>query len=387
MSLDLAETKETQSGMIRVTLIGFLSLVVAMGIGRFVFTPILPLMQADGLVSVTEGGWIAAVHFLGYWIGAISASKLPFSPKRVLQAALLLVSSSVLAMGLIDHFVPWLILRFFAGILSAFTLVMVSSHYIETLSKAGKTGGQGFVFSGVGGGIAFSGFLTLLIMVEGIGSSQSWIIFGVFSLSVALLLCLFMKDEISNIPATRKTAEAGEKTPLNFRNITAYGAMGIGYIIPATYLPLMAKEIISDPLVFGWSWPIFGAAAFLSTLIAARLQRWFSNAMIWRVSQWIMAGGVVLPVLFPNIISILLAGLAVGGTFMIITMMGMKEAHRTVVPSDVVRHIALLTAAFAGGQMIGPLFASVLFSFTGSFDASLIVTAVILLTSGFLVRR
>ncbi|MCG8494369.1 MAG: MFS transporter, partial [Sneathiellales bacterium] len=215
----------------------------------------------------------------------------------------------------------------------------------------------------------------------------SWIIFGVFSLSVALLLCLFMKDEISNEPAGKKSVEAGARTPLNFRNITAYGAMGIGYIIPATYLPLMAKEIISDPLVFGWSWPIFGAAAFLSTLIAASLQRWFSNAMIWRVSQWIMAIGVVLPVLFPNILSILLAGLAVGGTFMIITMMGMKEAHRTVAPSDVVRHIALLTAAFAGGQMIGPLFASLLFSFTGSFDASLIVTAVILLGSGFLVRK
>jgi predicted MFS family arabinose efflux permease len=163
--------------------------------------------------------------------------------------------------------------------------------------------------------------------------------------------------------------------------VIAYGAAGIGYIIPATYLPIMAREIVQSPLIFGWSWPVFGAAAFVSTLLAARLHRRFSNRRIWAASQIVMAVGLVLPVVHPHIATIIIAGVCVGGTFMIITMMGIKEAHRIAPPGDVMRHIAVMTASFASGQMIGPLFASSLHDLTGSFSASLLTTSVVLVTT------
>ena len=163
--------------------------------------------------------------------------------------------------------------------------------------------------------------------------------------------------------------------------------MGLGYIIPATYLPVMAREIVQSPLIFGWSWPVFGAAAFVSTLLAARFQKRYSNRQIWAASQVVMAMGLLLPVIHPHIFTIITAGLCVGGTFMIITMTGMKEAHRVAPPEDVMRHIAVMTAAFATGQMIGPVFASSVYDLTQSFSVSLIIaSAILVITAMTLVR-
>lgn len=64
-----------RSPAFRVVLVGFRSLALAMGVGRFAFTPILPMMRADGLLSITDGGYLASVHFLGYWLGAVSAAR------------------------------------------------------------------------------------------------------------------------------------------------------------------------------------------------------------------------------------------------------------------------------------------------------------------------
>ncbi len=92
-----------------------------------------------------------------------------------------------------------------------------------------------------------------------------------------------------------------------------------------------------------------------------------------------MAAGLLLPVIQPHIFTIIIAGICVGGTFMIITMAGMKEAHRIASPRDVTRHIAVMTASFATGQMIGPMFASSIYDLTQSFAVSLIIASVILI--------
>jgi predicted MFS family arabinose efflux permease len=165
---------------------------------------------------------------------------------------------------------------------------------------------------------------------------------------------------------------------VNWSVVVAYGAAGIGYVIPATYLPVMAREIVPSPMVFGWSWPVFGVAAFVSTLLAARLRRCFTNRQIWVSSQLVMAAGLLMPVLDPRIAMVIIAGILVGGTFMIITMAGMNEAHRIAPGDDVMRHIAIMTAAFATGQMIGPVFGGWIYDLTGSFSASLVITSIAL---------
>lgn len=366
------------SSIFRITLVGLVSLALAMGIGRFAFTPLLPMMREDGLVSITDGGLLASVHFLGYWLGAVLAVKIPYAPRTTLRVSLLAIGVGTLGMGVTDDFTVWLILRWLSGVCSAWTLVLVSNYYIKHLADKGGAEYQGWIFSGVGAGITIAGLGCLVFMVNQIGSSLSWQIMGALSLIAIGAVCLNLGPEI---PAVRLVVHKrqSQRSPLDWRTVVAYGAMGLGYIIPATYLPVMAREIVQSPLIFGWSWPVFGAAAFVSTLLAARFQKRYSNRQIWAAGQVVMAIGLLLPVIHPHILTIITAGLCVGGTFMIITMTGMKEAHRIAPPQDVMRHIAVMTAAFATGQIIGPVFASAVYDLTQSFAVSLIITSAVLI--------
>lgn len=369
-----------QASSLRIILIGLVSLAIAMGIGRFAFTPLMPLMQADGLLGIADGGFLASVHFLGYWLGAVFAAKLPYPPKATLRLSLIAIGFCTLGMGVTDSFPVWLVLRWLAGICSAFTLVLVSNFYVKYLAEVGRAEKQGWVFSGVGAGIALAGLGVLAIMAGQIGSSLSWRIFGAVTLVAVVAVCALIGPEI---PGSRPEAidRRSQRTPLVWSVVIAYGVTGIGYIIPATYLPVMAREIVQSPLVFGWSWPVFGVAAFASTLLSARIHKHFSNRQIWAASQVVMAVGLLLPVVFPRITSIIIAGVCVGGTFMIITMAGMKEVHRIAPTHDVMRHIAVMTATFATGQMVGPVFASSIYDLTRSFSASLLITSIALVVT------
>ena len=368
--------------VLRITLIGLVALALAMGIGRFAFTPMLPLMQDDGLLGVSSGGLLASCHFLGYLIGAMSAARVRLAPRYMLQLSLLLIGIGTLGMGLTNSYAAWLVLRWVSGVCSAWVLVLVSNYYVKALADCDRASYQGWVFSGVGAGIAVVGLACLGFMVYGMESAPGWLALGLLSIAVGIALCLLMGDEL---PAERRAprSPASQRTPLAWRLVLAYGIAGIGYTIPATYLPVMARESVASPIVYGWSWPIFGMAAFASTLLVSRLQARYSNRQIWAAGHVVMAAGLLLPVALPQIAAIVAAGLCVGGSFMVVTMVGMREAHRLAPPPDVIRHIAVMTTAFATGQVLGPMMASAWFAATGSLSGALVLTSALLLVSVF----
>ncbi len=371
-----------QSSIFRITLVGLVSLALAMGIGRFAFTPMLPLMQDDGLLGVSSGGLLASCHFLGYLIGAMSAARVRLAPRYLLQLSLLLIGVGTLGMGLTNSYAAWLVLRWVSGVCSAWVLVLISNYYLKALADRDRASDQGWVFSGVGAGIAVVGLGCLGFMVYGLESAPGWLALGLLSIAVGSVLCLVMGDEL---PTERRPprSPASQRTPLVWGLLLAYGIAGIGYTIPATYLPVMARESFASPIVFGWSWPIFGLAAFVSTLLVSRLQARYSNRQIWATGHVVMAVGLLLPVALPHIIAIAAAGLCVGGSFMVVTMVGMREAHRIAPPPDVIRHIAVMTTAFATGQVLGPMMASAWFAATGSLSGALVLTSALLLVSVF----
>ena len=60
-----------------IALAGLAALAVAMGIGRFAFTPLLPMMQADAGLTLAQGGWLASANYAGYLAGALWAAAQP----------------------------------------------------------------------------------------------------------------------------------------------------------------------------------------------------------------------------------------------------------------------------------------------------------------------
>jgi predicted MFS family arabinose efflux permease len=136
--------------------------------------------------------------------------------------------------------------------------------------------------------------------------------------------------------------------------VVCYGIFGLGYILPATFLPTLAREVVDDPQMFGLAWPIFGIAAALSTIATAWHFRHANRLRVWATCHVLMALGVVLPSICLGLASIAIAALLVGGTFMVVTMIGMQEA-RARAQSDPAALLGLMTAAFAIGQLAGPV--------------------------------
>jgi hypothetical protein len=143
----------------------------------------------------------------------------------------------------------------------------------------------------------------------------------------------------------------------------------------------MARRAIPDPLVFGWSWPVFGAAAALATLAASAGARGVGHRRLWILGHLAMALGVAVPVVWPAIGGILIAALLVGGTFMVITMAGMQEGRR-VGGADATGLMAAMTSAFAAGQIAGPICVRYAVRSDGDFSAALLLACLLLLVSG-----
>src|SRR4051812_27170101 len=166
---------------IRTALAGMIALAVAMGIGRFAFTPILPMMREDAGVSLAQGGWLASANYLGYLLGALWAGAQAARSTVAIRVALVAIAVTTLAMAIAPGMGAWLALRTLAGIASAWALVHVSAWSMERLAPAGNPLYGGIVFAGVGAGMAVAGIACLLAIRLGADSSQAWLALGMLA--------------------------------------------------------------------------------------------------------------------------------------------------------------------------------------------------------------
>jgi predicted MFS family arabinose efflux permease len=371
------------------TIAGLLALAVGMGIGRFAFTPILPIMQADAGLSLTQGGWLASANYLGYLVGALTITRLNWPSARLLRWGLWLVVVTTALMGFGANWSAWLLWRFLAGMASAWVMVSTASLCIARLAVDGQSRKSGIVFSGVGCGIAFAGLACMALAVLKQSSAHMWLWMGAASL-LGLIGASTLWRTAAPAPAaaTGKPPSAGpvRAAPapvgsgrLHWGLILCYGFFGFGYILPATFLPAQARLLIPDPLIFGLTWPVFGFAAAVSTLITGRLGQTFSQMQIWIGGEIVMAAGVFLPVIWNGLPALIIAAICVGGTILSITAAGLQEAQIVVGPAAAQKQMAAMTASFALGQLVGPLlFSSLNTLFGASLDFALVLGAALL---------
>lgn len=366
------------------------ALAVAMGIGRFAFTPILPLMIQEGTVHLAQTAWLSSSNYIGYLVGALSLLKSKRHPLFVVLGLTLVTLTTWLAS--LSSFGWLLVLRFLAGVASAWVLVSISAFAINWL-KSRQVASSGLIYTGVGIGITLTGLICSYFIFQSVTvnaavqsslsplSSRLWQYLGVIALLATLLVTFLLAKINSQFASTAAATTAAAKTnpskathtnptsssiqppaKLKLANVlTAYGLFGFGYILPATFLPQIAKQWLSGQSYL-LIWPFFGLAAALSVVLSQGLQRRFDNVSllgVWRVSQIIMAVGTLLPALWHSLAGLMLSALMVGGTFMVVTMAGLQVAASQVTHYPKYNLSAMMTASFAFGQLIGPLTALV----------------------------
>ncbi len=372
-----------QPAALRIAFSGMAALAVAMGIGRFAFTPLLPLMQADVGLSVAAGAYLASANYLGYFVGSLLAPRLRVRDDSAVLGSMLLIGCATLAMGFTGNYWVWLALRLIAGIANAWIAIFAFSWCLDRLAMLRNPLLNSLIFAGVGAGTMLVGTICVGLAGWSLHSAQLWMVMGALALLVTAAVWRTYRgcavQQVHPRSAAGRVPWSREAVLLVF----CFGVSGFGYIIPATFLPTMARDIISDPTVFGWAWPVFGAAAMFSTLAAATLLRALSPRRLWLVCHLVMAFGVVLLVFWSGLAAIMVAALCVGGTFMVITMLSIQEA-RAVAGTHVVPLTAAMTGAFAFGQILGPVMASVLLDAGWGYAGGLLLAGALLVISAAL---
>lgn len=348
----------------KIILIGCLALAVTMGVGRFAFTPLMPLMLRDGTFQAQTGAEWAAANYVGYLIGALTASHFSTHPKQGLLLSLLGITLTTAAIYLIEpstfSLYSGALLRLISGVFSAWTIVCASTWCLGELSRNRAPQLGAWIYTGVGIGIVFAGLLAWL------GGQQTakilWLELG-FLAAVGTLIVWFglaqTQAQRSKPANTANPVTKPTETKNQFGLVMCYGTFGFGYIVQATFLPTMARQQISDPLVFGLTWPIFGLAATLSVCTCAYWLKNWPRRRVWAFAQFFMALGTLIPLLSKEIEALALSAIFVGGTFMVTTMAGLQLA-REQAPANPMPLLAKMTMAFALGQIAGPLFVRLL---------------------------
>lgn len=384
--LTQAPTAPRDPAIAYVVLSGIVALAVAMGIGRFAFTPLLPLMQRDGTLSAADGAIWAAANYGGYLLGALTAAKLFSQPRQGLLWALYGVALTTLALAWpeLGAFTGG-VLRAASGVFSAWALVYTSSWCLAELSRRQSPKSGAWIYCGVGLGIALAGLLTWL------GGQQTaedlWLELGLLALTGAIFVKARVRGmDAPSAPATQAAAPAQTKGGGHLTLVLCYGVSGFGYIVPATFLPAMARQQVADPLVFGLTWPLFGLAAAASVVIAARWLSAWPRRRLWACAQALMALGTLLPLFSQALPALAVSAVLVGGTFMVTTMAGLQLARESM-PHNPTPLLARLTMAFALGQIAGPLLVRALGTAPDAYAwANATATVLLLLTAVILWR-
>ncbi len=377
--------KDESQGAAAVALGGLIALAAAMGIGRFVYTPILPFMVESLGLTKAEAGVIASANFLGYLLGALAAAKtvLPGGRRRWFLAALAVSALSTGAMGLADSMTLFLGLRLIGGVASAFVLVFSSALVLERLAAAGRPGLSAVHFAGVGSGIAVSALLVAGLAGAGYDWRSQWLFSGALSLLALGAVVWLVPDEAEATASAAPTQEdAGSRRLLAL--ILAYGLFGFGYVITATFISDLVRgspQIRSiEPVI----WLVVGLAAVPSVALWTWVGGRWGNERSFAIACLVEGLGVTLSVLASSAWAVVAAAALLGGTFMGITALGLVHARR-LSRGDPRRSLALMTAAFGLGQMIGPTFAGIAYDVSESYLAPSLVAAAALAVAAGLV--
>lgn len=381
--MSAAKGRERPAGAVGTAVGGMIAMAAALGIGRFIYTPILPYMSEAVPLEPSDAGLIAAANFLGYMVGALLAATGWLRGRRRfwLLGALLASGATTAAMALTSAVSMFLLLRFAGGAASAFVMVFGSALVFGRLGNAGRPALAQVHFAGVGLGIALSAVAVTTSAALGYGWQAQWLVGGALSaaaFAAAFILLPPLSGERNEAAAAPSGIGQGA-LPL----IVAYGLFGFGYVITATFISTMVRATPAIAATEPYVWLAVGLSAIPSVAFWTWVGRRCGNRTSFAMACVAEAAGVAISVLIAHPAATLAAAGLLGGTFMGITALGLVMG-RDRAEGDPRRILGLLTAAFGLGQMIGPAFAGYVSEFTGSYKAPSLAAALLLLIAAVL---
>ena len=365
---------------IKVMIAGFFSLVLTLGVARFSYTPLLPVMLDETFLTNATGGWLATINYIGYMSGALIAASISNLKLKdtLYRIGLIVAILTTVGMALAENYVVWAIMRFFAGLSSAAGLLLGSGLIMNWLLKNGHRAELGIHFGGLGLGIAVSAAVTML-MVGKLDWVQQWQVFTVVGTALAIPAWLWLPKPENDI-AGANTKVLKDNPPQRswiLLLFAAYFCAGFGYVISATFLVTI---IDSQPVLQGKGnlvWLITGLAATPACFIWDRIARKVGELNALLIAYSLNIIGIIIPVLDNSLTGVMLSGFFFGATFIGIVSLMLTMVGKFF-PTKPAKPMGKLTLSYGAAQIIAPAMSGMIAQSTGSYNTPLILASVIM---------
>lgn len=325
---------------------GAAGLAAAMGVGRFVYTPILPLMTSQAGLSPAGASGLATANYLGYLAGALAGAAAPrlIRTTTTWRLSLVAVIVGLTLMPLTHNLIAWLAIRATAGFASA-VLFVIAVDWMLDHARGRSAHLPGWGFGGIGLGIALSG--ALVLAVSAAGWRLAW--WASAALAAVVGATAWHMREADAAHVSRTSTPAGPRRWFLVL-LACYSLEGIGYIIAGTFL-VAAIGQASPGRLGSAAWVLVGLAAAPSAALWTMASARWSRQTLLVGALLIQAAGIALPAAVGGAGPALAGAVLFGATFIGVSTMALAAGTELAFPSAV----AVLTAGYAVGQIIGPL--------------------------------
>lgn len=366
------------SDRIKVLVAGIFSLIVTVGIARFSFTPLLPIMQVEVGLGVADGGWLAAFNYMGYLSGAVIAGTISdLALKDKLYRIFLVVAVvTTAAMAFTENMLLWSILRFLSGLSSSGGMLLASGLIMNWLIRHHYRSELGIHFMGIGLGIMVCAFFVEGMITLAQTWDMQWLWFAILAAALSIPAWLWMPQP-DTTPFTRSGQQLVDIPPgktFLWVMIAAYFCAGYGYVISATFIVDIVEDMPSfagnGSLVFA----VLGLAALPAVIVWDRIARKTGYLKALLMAYGFQILGIVLPALTDNTLLVLFSALLFGGTFigcvsLVLTLAGLFY------PTKPARLMSRLTIAYGVAQIGAPALTGVLAESIGNYNLGLYLAA------------
>nr|VUD26605.1 transporter, major facilitator family [Salmonella sp. NCTC 7297] len=338
-------------------LFGMMVLTLGMGIGRFLYTPMLPVMLAEKQLTFNELSWIASANYAGYLAGSLLFSfglfHLPSRLRPMLLASATATGMLILAMALFTQPVIVMLVRFLAGVASAGMMIfgsMIVLHHTRHPFVIAA------LFSGVGAGIALGNEYVIGGLRYALSAHSLWLGAGALAGILLLIVAMLIPPPRSSAAAralskNRKSADTLVATgaAVRFRRIRLHHCR---HLFAAD--GEKAQVLRCSRRTFGhWSaWRSFPAAS-----AGCGRQNIGGVLPCLTANLLIQSACVLLSLASDSLLLLILSSIGFGATFMGTTSLVMPLARQLSAPGNI-NLLGLVTLTYGIGQILGPLAAS-----------------------------
>lgn len=355
---------------------GIFSLLLCMGIARFAYTPLLPLMQHQAGLGVAEGGWLAAINYAGYLSGALVAALIGDLVLKDLlyRIAIVLALVSTAMMGLADNLIVWMLSRFVAGLSSAGAMLLGTGLILNWLMRHRQRPELGIHFAGIGLGIAGCS-AAVAVASHWLDWQAQWFALTVVGCLLAWpALAWLPRPERSSGPTPAHLADQPPGKPFFALLVAAYFCCGVGYVVTATFIVAIVESL---PGLSGHGNLVFltlGLAAAPACIAWDFVARRIGELNALLLAAVLQIGGILLPLAGGGIWTALAGAMLFGLTFIGLVSLVLTLAGKFY-PSRPAKMMGKMTLSYGAAQIAAPALIGWLAGGKGSYAQGLLLAA------------